>query len=111
MARRRRRRDRRDAPEHRAAAPERREKRAVDKKRETFEAAQQALRRRRRFIGALVLIPLFGQLGCIAGFVPLCQIPPEWWLAVAAALFGSYLGINIRLFMERRRFMRELARG
>lgn len=92
-------------------APERREKRAQEKRRDTFEAEQRALRRRRRFIGALVIIPLLGGLGCAAGFLPLCQVPPEWWLAIAAALFGSYLGINIRLFLERRRFLREAARG
>ena len=111
MARRRRRRDRRDSPEHRVAAPERREKRAIDKRRETFEAEQTALRRRRRVIGALVIIPLLGELGSVSGLAPLSLVPPEWWLAIAAALFGSYLGINIRLFMERRRFRREAARG
>ncbi len=111
MARRRRRRDRRDAAEHRPAKPEGREKRSDEKRRETFEADQKSLRRRRTFIGALAFIPLGGALGCGVGLQVLCQIPQEWWLAIWAALFGSFLGITIRLFLERRRFRRGLASG
>jgi len=111
VARRRRRRDRRDTGEHRAAKPERREKASDDKRRETFEADQKSLRRRRTFIGALAFIPLGGALGCGVGVQVLCQIPQEWWLAIWAALFGSFLGITIRLFLERRRFRRGLASG
>jgi hypothetical protein len=111
VARRRRRRDRRDTAEHRAAQPEKREKRSDDKRRETFEADQKSLRRRRTFIGALAFIPLGGALGCGVGLQVLCQIPQEWWLAIWAALFGSFLGITIRLFLERRRFRRGLASG
>jgi hypothetical protein len=111
VARRRRRRDRRDTAEHRAAKPETREKRSDDKRRETFEADQKSLRRRRTFIGALAFIPLGGALGCGVGLQVLCQIPQEWWLAIWAALFGSFLGITIRLFLERRRFRRGLASG
>ena len=111
MARRRRRRDRRDAAEHRPAKPEGREKRSDEKRRETFEADQKSLRRRRTFIGALAFIPLGGALGCGVGVQVLCQIPQEWWLAIWAALFGSFLGITIRLFLERRRFRRGLASG
>ena len=40
-----------------------------------------------------------------------CQVPQEWWLAIWAALFGSFLGITIRLFLERRKFRREVASG
>ncbi|HEY8825730.1 MAG TPA: hypothetical protein VIP07_12715 [Candidatus Limnocylindria bacterium] len=111
MARRRRRRDRRDAAEHRPAQPERREKRSEDKRRESFDADQKSLRRRRTFIGALAFIPLGGALGCGAGVQLLCQIPQEWWLAIWAALFGSFLGITIRLFLERRKFRRGVASG
>jgi hypothetical protein len=111
VARRRRRRDRRDTAEHRAEQPEKREKRSDDKRRETFEADQKSLRRRRTFIGALAFIPLGGALGCGVGLQVLCQIPQEWWLAIWAALFGSFLGITIRLFLERRRFRRGLASG
>jgi hypothetical protein len=111
VARRRRRRDRRDATEHGPAQPERREKRAEDKRRQTFEAEQDSLRRRRRFVGALAFLPLLGMLGCGGGILPLCQIPGEWWWAGFAAIFGSYLGINLRLFLERRRFRRAIASG
>ena len=111
MARRRRRRDRRDAAEHRPAQPQKREKRSEDKRRETFDAEQKSLRRRRTFIGALGFIPLGGALGCNAGLQLLCQIPQEWWFALWAALFGSFLGITIRLFLERRRFRRSVASG
>ena len=41
----------------------------------------------------------------------LCQIPQEWWLAIWAALFGSFLGITIRLLLERRRYRRGVASG
>jgi hypothetical protein len=111
VARRRRRRDRRDAAEHRPAKPERAEKRSDDKRRATFEADQKSLRRRRTFIGALGFIPLGGALGCGVGLQLLCQVPQEWWLAIWAALFGSFLGITIRLFLERRRFRRGVASG
>ena len=58
-------------------------------------------------LGALGFIPLVGALGCSAGGIPLlCQVPQEWWLAIWAALFGSFLGLTIRLIRERRRFER-----
>jgi hypothetical protein len=111
VARRRRRRDRRDAAEHRPAKPPKHEQRADEKRRESFEASQLSLRRRRTFIGALAFIPLVGALGCGVGVAFLCQVPQEWWLAIWAALFGSFLGITIRLFLERRRFQRGPASG
>lgn len=112
MARRRRRRERRDTAEHRPAQPLR-EKRTEEKRRaEAFEVGQKSLRRRRTFVGALGFIPLVGALGCSAGGIPLlCQVPQEWWLAIWAALFGSFLGITIRLFLERRKFRRGVASG
>jgi hypothetical protein len=111
VARRRRRRERRDAGEHRPAQPPARDKRSDDKRRDVFETGQRSLRRRRTFIGALAFIPLGGALGCGAGLPLLCLVPQEWWLAIWAALFGSFLGITIRLFLERRRFRRGVASG
>lgn len=112
MARRRRRRERRDATEHRPATPEKRDlKRSEDKRRQTFEADQKSLRRRRTFVGALGFIPLLGSFGCGAGLQLFCQVPQEWWLAIWAALFGSFLGITIRLFLARRKFLRGDASG
>jgi hypothetical protein len=110
VARRRRRRERRDSVEHRPA-PEKRDKRSQEKRRESFEADQRSLRRRRTFIGALGFVPLAGTFGCGAGMQLLCQIPQEWWLAVWAALFGSFLGITIRLVLQRRKFERGAASG
>lgn len=111
MARRRRRRERRDGSEHRPAKPDKREKRSEDKRRDAFEADQKSLRRRRTFIGALGFVPLGGALGCVAGQQLLCQVPQEWWFAIWAALFGSFLGITIRLFLEDRKFRRGVASG
>ena len=79
-----------------------REKRSDERRREAFEADQLSLRRRRRFIGALAFIPLLGTLGCGVGLAPVCAVPQEWWFAIFAAIFGSYLGINLRLFLQRR---------
>jgi hypothetical protein len=111
VARRRRRRERRDAVEHRPATPER-EKRSEERRRlMLFEADQRSLRRRRTFIGALGFVPLLGALGCGSGVAFLCQVPQEWWLAIWAALFGSFLGITIRLFLARRRFLRGASSG
>jgi len=109
VARRRRRRERRERPEQRAQRPEKRESREDEKRREAFEAERSSLVKRRRFVGALAFLPLIGNLGCAFGLTPACAVPTEWWLAIFAALFGSYLGITLRLFLDRRRFVRESA--
>ena len=111
MARRRRRRDRRERPEQRAQRAETRGPGGDDKRREAFEAERASLVKRRRFVGALAFLPLIGNLGCGFGIAPACAVPTEWWLAIFAALFGSYLGITLRLFLDRRRFARESAAG
>jgi hypothetical protein len=111
MARRRRRRDRRERPEQGVPHAEPRGSRAEDKRREAFEAERVSLTKRRRFVGALAFLPLVGNLGCAFGITPACAVPTEWWLAIFAALFGSYLGITLRLFLDRRRFVRESAAG
>ncbi|TME65677.1 MAG: hypothetical protein E6I54_03290 [Chloroflexi bacterium] len=84
MARRRRRRERRERPEQRAQRPEKRETREDEKRREAFEAERVSLVKRRRFVGALAFLPLIGNLGCA-------------------------FGITLRLFLDRRRFVRESA--
>jgi hypothetical protein len=111
VGRRARRRARRDANEQRAPRPDKRASRSDDKRREAFAAQQRSLARRRTFIGALGFIPLVGALGCGSGVAFLCQVPQEWWLAIWAALFGSFLGITIRLILDRRRFQRGAASG
>jgi membrane associated rhomboid family serine protease len=90
---------------------ERRSARPDERRRETFEAQQRSLRRRRSIIGALGFVPLGGALGCGAGVDVLCAMPREGWFAIWAALFGSFLGITIRMFLERRRFQRGATGG
>ena len=89
-----------------APRSERSASRAEDRRRTAFEEKQRSLNRRRNLIGALVVIPLAGFLGCGAGITGLCAIPVEWYLAIWAGLFGSFAGITIRMILERRRFDR-----
>lgn len=77
---------------------------AVDRKR---------LERRRTIVGLLAFIPL-GAWAAQLPFGPLdfLGVPPrDGWLLVWAALFGSFLGLTIRLVLERRRFKRGAANG
>jgi hypothetical protein len=92
-------------------ARKKRADRDVEKRRVEFEASQRKLGRRRNLVGLLGIFPLAATLGC--GGVPLldvlCTIPRDWWLLIWAALFGSFLGLTIRLVLERRKFQREAA--
>ena len=85
--------------------------RDAEKRRAEFIASQQKLGRRRNLVGLLGILPLAATLGC--GGVPvldlLCTIPRDVWLLIWAALFGSFLGLTIRLVLERRKFQREAA--
>lgn len=68
---------------------------------------EQRLRRQRTVVGILGVAPLLGSIGCSTGVVALfCAVPREWYLAIWAAIFGSFLGLTIRLILERRRFER-----
>lgn len=89
-------------------AKKRRTDREREKRRAAFAAQQRRLGRRRTTIGALGFVPLVASLGCGAGtFLDvLCVVPREVWLLIWAALFGSFLGLTIRLIRERRRFER-----
>jgi len=79
----------------------------VEQKRRTeFEASQRRLLRRRNVLGALILVPL-AAVFFNAPFGPLDMfgIPPlDGWLLVLAILFGSFLGLTIRMVLERRQF-------
>jgi len=112
VARRKRRRDRRESTADETAnkAPKR-VARAEEKRRADYEAQQRTLTKRQRLVGALGFIPLIGALGCNAGVSLLCTVPREWLLAIWAALFGSFLGITIRLVLERRKYQRGAASG
>ena len=82
--------------------------RDAEKRRLAFYAGQQRLARRRTIIGILGFVPLGASVACGVGppFDLLCAVPRELWLLIWAALFGSFLGLTIRLIRERRRFER-----
>ncbi|MGH2498851.1 MAG: hypothetical protein ACRDF0_01970, partial [Candidatus Limnocylindria bacterium] len=64
----------------------------------------------RAIVGGLGFLPLLAALVCSSGAVPaLCAIPREWYLALWAGAFGSFIGLTIRLVRERRRFARGAA--
>ncbi len=94
-------------------AKKKRAERDAAKRRAAFVEQQRRLRRRRTFVGLLGFIPLGASLLCGAGapLDPLCAIPQSWWLLIWAALFGSFLGLTIRLVLERRRFERGTSDG
>ena len=77
-----------------------------EKRKARFAESQRKLDRRRNIIGALVLIPLAAALLDVPfGPLDVFGIPPrEGWLLVWAMLFGSFLGLTIRIVLERRRF-------
>jgi hypothetical protein len=89
-------------------AKKRRVDRDAEKRRLAFVAGQRRLERRRVFLGFLGVVPLIGWLGCGSGtpLDALCFISRDVWILVWAALFGSFLGITIRLILERRKFQR-----
>ena len=76
-----------------------------EKRKAQFVESQRKLERRRNIIGALVLIPLAAVFLNVP-FGPLDVIgiaPREGWLLVWAMLFGSFLGLTIRIVLERRK--------
>ena len=117
MGRKRRRERRADRDAHPSANAEtaepKRVAKAEERRRAKYSEDRKRLERRRTVIGLLALIPLaawalqlpFGPLD-FAGISP-----RDGWLLVWAALFGSFLGLTIRLVLERRRFERAAANG
>ena len=83
------------------------------KRRADFDAEQRKIARRRTILGMLGFVPLALTLGCGTGtpLDALCVIPREVLLLVWAALFGSFLGLTIRLIRERRKFKRGTTGG
>lgn len=94
-------------------AKKRRSEKEAARRRAEFLASQQRLGRWRTVVGWLGFVPLAAALGCGTGtpFDLVCGIPREYWLLVWAALFGTFLGLTIRLVIERRRFERGTANG
>lgn len=116
MGKRRRRERRAERAAHRAERPQAADApKRVDKTEERrlakYAQDRKRLERRRTIAGALAIIPLaawafqlpFGPLDFLG--VP----ARDGWLLVWAALFGSFLGLTIRLVLERRRFERGAA--
>jgi hypothetical protein len=86
---------------------------AEERRRAKYTGDRKRLERRRTIVGLLALIPL-GAWAVQLPFGPLdfIGVPPrDGWLLVWAALFGSFLGITIRLVLERRKFERGAANG
>lgn len=84
-----------------------------ERRRAKYAQDRKRLERRRTIIGALALIPLAAWAAQLP-FSPLGFIgmpPRDGWLLIWAALFGSFLGLTIRLILERRRFERAAANG
>lgn len=96
-----------------AAAIPKRLVKAEERERAKRAEDRRRLERRRTVVGLLGLIPL-GAWAVSLPFGPLdfLGVPPrDGWLLVWAALFGSFLGLTIRLVLERRRSNREAANG
>jgi hypothetical protein len=91
-------------------------KRAVkeeERRRAKYAEDRKRLERRRTIAGMLAVIPLAAwALQLPFGPLDFLGVPPrDGWLLVWAALFGSFLGLTIRLVLERRRFERGAANG
>jgi len=87
-------------------AKKKRSLRDVEKRRLDYAARRRRLERQRNVIGLLGIVPLVFSLGCGTGtpLDALCFLPRDIWMFVWAALLGSFLGLTIRLILERRRF-------
>ncbi len=73
-----------------------------------FTARQKRIARTRTWVGAFGFVPLLASLACTSttGALPFCAIPREWYLAVWAGVFGTFVGLTIRLYRERRKYQR-----
>lgn len=69
-----------------------------------FQARLRRIGRLRTLVGLSGFVPLAAALicGASAGALPFCAIPREWFLALWAAIFGTFVGLTIRMFRERR---------
>jgi len=69
-----------------------------------FQARMRRTGRLRTIVGLSGFVPLVAALVCTpsAGALPFCAIPREWYLALWAGIFGTFVGLTIRMFRERR---------
>jgi hypothetical protein len=84
-----------------------------ERRRTKYAEDRKRLERRRTIAGMLAVIPLAAwALQLPFGPLDFLGVPPrDGWLLVWAALFGSFLGLTIRLVLERRKFERGAADG
>ncbi len=73
-------------------------------KRAAFEARMARIRRTRTLVGLVGFVPLLASLFPIG---PLALVPREVYLGVWAAVFGTFLGLTVRMWRERRAFARQ----
>ena len=73
-----------------------------------FALRQKRIARTRTWVGALGFVPLLASLACTTtvGALPFCAIPREVFLAIWAGVFGTFIGLTIRLYRERRTYQR-----
>ena len=86
---------------------------AEERRRAKYDEDRKRLERRRTIAGVIAVIPL-GAWALQLPFGPLDFLgiaPRDGWLLIWAALFGSFLGLTIRLVLERRKFERGAADG
>ncbi len=95
-----------------AEAPKRVDK-ADERRRAKYAEDRKRLMRRRTIIGLLAFLPLAAWAARLPfGPLDFMGVPAQsGWLLIWAALFGSFLGLTIRLILERRRFERAAANG
>jgi hypothetical protein len=70
-----------------------------------FDARMRRLARLRTWVGAFGFVPLLAALACgsTSGAFPFCVVPREWLLAIWAGVFGTFIGLSIRMYRQRRR--------
>jgi len=94
-------------PVERVSPEAKREAKAEQKRRAAFEESRRRLNTRRNVIGLIGLIPLVASLFAVPfPFDVLGLASRDVWLLLWAAVFGSFLGLTIRLVLDRRRFER-----
>lgn len=107
-------RDRRATHPERPARPAHGERRAAkdaERRLAEFLAGQARIAKRRNVVALLALPILLLTLGCGSLPIPIpfaCDLPREALLLVFSAIFGGYLGMTIRMFLDRRRYAREV---
>jgi hypothetical protein len=84
---------------------------AEERRKAKYSEDRKRLERRRNVVGLLAVIPLAAwAVQLPVGPLDFIGVPArDGWLLVWAALFGSFLGLTIRLVLERRRFERGAA--